>query len=335
MFRVVSQKANGIGEFRLDGGPAYNLSIVTYQGQRLVDDKGIVNASPAGNSLQLAAATSNPASKKVAWTLSSVMPTGFTLSTDGLITVPNGPDFPFGLVNMPVRATDDQAFSIAGNFPFMAQSVAAKSVAPVSVAGPNNEDLRNSLYDGIAGTGLSLQPGQSVTYTYDRFVQITDGTLSDAYSGYSTNSGYFAAFTIEVPNQYGGWDAIASLQTTSSFYTWYWNSNGRSSKIFRVRNTGSYAGFLGEFRLDNGPSYAMSITTSNALRYVDPSSIRGASPAGLTLQLAATSAHPRAKSQTWAAVGTLPAGFTLDAQGLMTVPGGPTSPTATSSCRSA
>lgn len=68
MFRVVSQKANGIGEFRLDGGPAYNLSIVTYQGQRLVDDKGIVNASPAGNSLQLAAATSNPASKKVAWT---------------------------------------------------------------------------------------------------------------------------------------------------------------------------------------------------------------------------------------------------------------------------
>ncbi|MFC6049199.1 fibrinogen-like YCDxxxxGGGW domain-containing protein [Methylobacterium hispanicum] len=324
VFRVVTRRPMSVAEFRLDGAPSYGLTIATSQAARTVNGAGIIGANPAGTSLQLAASTSNPAVKSVRWTLTGVMPTGFTLSESGLATVPTGPEFPFGVVNMPVRALDDQGFGATGNFQFQAASVRANTVAPDSVVGPNNEDLRIALYDGSAST-FTLQAGQSITYTYDRFVQVSSVSPGSGYVGNSLIAGQINQLSLEVPNQYGGWTQVAVFWAdSSSIYasSLPWADN--TAKIFRVRNLGSQATRLSDFRLDNPPSYGLAIGTGTQLRYVDDTNgidtIRDASPAGLGLQLAAQPGHPLSKSVTWSLTGVTPTGFTLGADGLLTVP---------------
>lgn len=326
-FRLVAIRAITLNEFRLDGAPSYGLRVATNQIQRTVGESGIVGANPAGNTLRLETTTDNPVSKSVRWSLTKVMPTGFTLSEDGLITVPDGPDFPFGYVNMAVRATDDIGFQTTGSFPFMAQAVRASSVPPVSVVGPGGQDLRTVLYDGSSSTSFVLQPGQSVAYTYDRFVEVNDASTATAYVAASSLSGYQTSIEIEVPNQDGTWDRVGTMAVgPNSTYGNQLLWGARSSRIFRVRNSGGIAATLSEFRLDAPASYGAAISTGAPVRTVDATTIVGQSPAGLTLQLASTSGHPQAAGSTWTLAGVVPTGFTLSETGLITVPPGPDFP---------
>ena len=310
--RNTGTAALAANELRIDAAPSYGVTIATSTSTRTVDT-AIGGANPASLSMLLAATGAHPKTSGMSWSLTSAMPIGFTIGVDGTVTVPAGTDFPFGFVQMPVQAQDDLGFAAIATYGFKPAGVAARGVTPVSVRGPSNEDLFRPMYDGVMSTNVALSPNQSITYTFDRFV-----TLS-AIANQSISLGSSDLY-IETPAQNGGWSLAMRLVNGAVTGPL---TDVATSKIFRVRNNGSVAVTVNDFPLDGAAYLGPTITTSIAPRTVDASTIVGASPAGLSLQLAATDNYIGAGTLSWSLQGTVPQGFSLTSDGVLTVPAGP------------
>ncbi|MGU3656157.1 putative Ig domain-containing protein [Methylobacterium fujisawaense] len=301
-----------VNELRMDGAPSYGMTIATSTSTRVVDT-AIAGTNPASLSMSLSASGAHPRTSGMTWSLTALLPIGFNVGTDGTLTVPAATDFPFGFVQMPVQVQDNLGFTAIASYGFRASSVAAKSVTPVSVQGPSNEDLFRTLYDGRGTTNIALSPNQSITYTFDRFVALaTIANQSIPTASYD--------LVVETPNQNGGWSvAMRILSGTISGPT----IDAATSKIFRVRNNGGAAVTINDFPLDGAAYLGPTITTAGSRRIVDASTIQGVSPAGLTLQLAATDNYSGAGTLTWSLDEPLPPGFSITGDGVLTVPAGP------------
>jgi hypothetical protein len=300
-------------EVRLDGALSYGVTMVTSTNTRTVDT-AIAGTSPAALSMQLTATGAHPRSTGMTWSLTSALPIGFTLGTDGTLTVPAGTDFPFGFVQVPVQAQDNLGFAGVASYGFKPAGVAARGVTPVSVVGPSGGDLFRPMYDGMNTTSVTLSSGQSITYTFDRFV-----TVSQIANQSIVGSNH--DLWIETPGQNGAWNAVSYIRNGSVVVV---NNDVATSKIFRVRNNNSgVAVTINEFPLDGAAYLGPTITTSLLNRTVDASTIVGASPAGLTLQMAATDNYTGAGTLVWTLQGTVPQGFSITSDGVLTVPAGP------------
>ncbi|WP_202775168.1 hypothetical protein, partial [Escherichia coli] len=132
---------------------------------------------------------------------------GFSLTSDGVLTVPAGPDFAYGYMTPVVRVTDQGGFYKDVTFNFAPQSVPAKSLPPVSVVGPDGLDYLPTLYDGQT-TPIALPNNTSVTYTFDRYVSAYDINVS--YAGYGVSDGNYN-LVLEIPTQNGGWSLAGFL----------------------------------------------------------------------------------------------------------------------------
>lgn len=314
--------ANTVYNAPLDGAVFFTPTITTSQAARTVAEDGIAGGNPAGFTLQLAATDNYPSAGTLTWSLYRPLPDGYTLSSEGLVTVPAGSAFSNGNVSVYARVTDSRGFTADGVFPFLPQAVRARTVAPLSVIGPNNTDLRISLYDGSTGTVLNTAPGDAITYTYDRFVTVADLTMSTPGFSYS---GQYPYFDLMTPDQYGNWVVAGTFSLTSNGYqSDYIYPLFTTSKVFRI--VAGRANGIGEFRLDGAPAYNLSIATSQGQRYVDEKGIVNASPAGNSLQLATSTSNPASKKVSWALTSVMPTGFTLSVDGLVTVPNGPDFP---------
>lgn len=319
-FRIVytgPTQQNTFQELRLDTGPSYGLTITTPTAQRNVDDVTISGVSPSSFNLQLAATTAHPASKSVSWTLRGVVPIGFTLSSRGIVATPKGSDFPFGRVIVPVQGIDDRGYTRDADYPFVPASVRANSVIPKSVTGPSGEDLFVAMYDGRTDTKFTLGAGQSITYSYDRFVALGDYTTRIAMDT--------STYAVEVPNQSGGWTSVVGVTNGSASAAF--NSDYMVSRVFRIRNTLPNSNVVYNAALDGPAFFTPTITTSTDARQVGDDGISGATPAGFTLQLAATDNYPSAGTLTWSLYRPAPEGFTLSNDGLVTVSPGTSFPT--------
>ena len=316
-----SNSVVAVNDFPLDGAAYLGPTITTSTSVRTVDASTIVGASPAGLNLQLAATDNYAGAGTLTWSLQGTVPPGVSITSDGVLTVPAGPDFPYGYLTPTVRVTDQGGFYKEATVPFLSQAVAAKTVTPVSVVGPDGSDLLPTLYDGQSNN-IVLANGASVTYTYDRYVSVTD--LSVALSGYVVADANYYLY-LEVPNQNGGWTAggnITRYNNGSNSAGGITSPSYAVSKTFRLRNANGTSTVLSELRLDNPGSYGLTLTQSTSTRTVDQSGISGASPAGFSLQLGANSGYPGSTVRNWTSTGTLPTGFTFSSDGLITVPAG-------------
>ena len=322
IFRV---RANGggvtINEFPLDGAAYLGPTVTTPTTLRTVDASTIVGASPAGLTLQMAATDNYTGAGKLVWTLQGAVPDGFSITSDGLLTVPAGPDFAYGYMVPTVRVTDQGGFYKDVAVPFAPVSVAAKSLPPVSVVGPDGSDLLPTLYDG-QNKNIVLVNNTSVTYTFDRYVSVSD--LMVTMSGYVVADGNYN-LVLEVPSQNGGWTQGGYINRYNNGANWSGGitaSNYAVSKTFRLRNQNGTSTVLSELRLDNPASYGLALTQSMSTRTVDQNGISGVSPAAFNLQLGATSGYPGSTDRNWSLTGSVPVGFTLTPDGLITVPAG-------------
>lgn len=322
IFRV---RANGggvtINEFPLDGAAYLGPTITTSAGRRTVDASTIVGASPAGLTLQMAATDNYTGAGTLVWSLQGAVPDGFSITSDGLLTVPAGPDFAYGYMVPTVRVTDQGGFYKDVALPFAPVSVAAKSLPPVSVVGPDGSDLLPTLYDGLSNN-IALANNASITYTFDRYVSVSD--LNVPMAGYVVVDGNYN-LNLEVPTQNGGWTSAGVINRYNNGANWTGGitaANLAVSKTFRFRNQNGTVTNLSELRLDNPASYGLTLTQSMATRTVDQNGISGVSPAAFTLPLGATSGYPGSTVRNWTLTGTVPSGFTLSPDGLIAVPAG-------------
>lgn len=298
-----------LAETRLDSAPSYGVVVTTSSATRTVSES-IAGSSPASLSLQIVGRMDHPKSTILKWAFGGVLPIDFTLTEGGLLTVPTGPTFPFGLVEVPVLATDDLGFAGTATLSFVPDSIRAITALPRSVVGPNGEDLFRSMYDGRTETGASLAKDQSITYTFDRYVQTA--TISRSRFGSVTNS-----LAVEVPNQAGGWSVAQTIANSGDGGT---NGARTISKVFRLRNLSAAAVVVQDFPLDGAAYLSPFISTSNSVRVVTTTGIAGQAAGSFSLQLAASNNNPNGGAIVWSAAAPLPAGFSLTPEGVLTAP---------------
>lgn len=311
IFRILNTgtQATTLYEARLDAAPSYGIVMAINQGTQTVAE-AIAGTSPASLSLQLAAAMNHPKSTMLKWTFGGVLPIDFTLTQGGLLTVPSGPNFPFGLVEVPVIATDDLGFAQIAKLSFVPDHVAANAILPRSVTGPNGEDLFRSMYDGRTETGASLAKDQSITYTFDRFVEAT--SIARSRFGAASN-----LLVVETPNQVGGWSSALTILNSGNGGADYRRT---VSKVFRLRNTSVTPVLVQDFPLDGANYLTPSISTSVSSRLVTENGIAGQPEGSFSLQLAASNNNPNGGGIVWSAAAPLPVGFTLTPNGVLTAP---------------
>jgi hypothetical protein len=308
-------------EWRLDAAASYAPVLTTSLAARYVTPSIIVDANggttastgTSGLSLQLAGTVGSPGggSLAYAWAAGFTPPDGFGLTSTGLLSVPARESMPTGQPLLSIAMTDPRGYAATRVVPFVADTVRASTrltPAVAKVVGPDGGDVFNGLVDGSNATVSTLQPNQTVTWTFDRYV---------AVGAAATTSVSASSWQLEIPAQAGGW---AAVETSTGL-----SAGTRASKVYRLRNTGASAITVGEYNID-GATQGGVPTAGNygqsGTSYLLPSYDGTA----YATKIQAVSADPYYNQLTFSS-GTLPAGVTLDSAGNVTLAAGLNIPT--------
>jgi hypothetical protein len=184
-WRLRATGAATIREYRLDGAPTYlSPAWVTAGGTRIVTQTAIAGTSPGALSMQLQATnrslSPNDPLRYVIAPGSAPLPTGFSLTSTGLLTTPAATDFTAGTISFTIRVWDTVGFFTDLAFNFTPEVAAMTAQLPSSVTGSDGSDVYVGLYSGLNDRNVSLASGQSISWSFPRFVS---PTASSAYAG--------------------------------------------------------------------------------------------------------------------------------------------------------
>ncbi|MDE4914246.1 hypothetical protein PQI07_26605 [Methylobacterium sp. 092160098-2] len=332
-WRLRATGAATLREYRLDGAGTFLSPVwVSAGGTRVVTQTGIAGTTPAALSMQLQATNrslrpSDPLAYALAPT-SAPLPAGFSLTSTGVLTAPAATDFTAGTINFTLRVTDTLGFFTDQAFNFTPEVVAMTAQLPSSVTAPNGSDVFVALYSGLNDQTVPVATGQSITYTFPRYVSPTGASV---FVGLSTNP----AVVLETPAQDGSWATVfaANLGTTAPAGQTAATAYG---KVYRLRNTVATTQNLTTARLGGVPALAPVWNTpiqnqqyytvnQTTITYTLNSTKVGA---GLQMPLSATMQASGGTGLSYAPTPgtTLPTGFSVSSDGTLTVPAGESFP---------